>query len=70
MPTEDEIRARNLNVIGTMRHAVKCPLILSGGAEPCDCSPLDDAQAMKSGDLLRLFTPLPPEEAEFLKYMD
>ena len=69
MPTDAEIRAGNLNVIGTMRHAVRCPLIQSGGSEPCDCSPLDDSKAMTHEDVLRIFAPLPPEECGFLDYI-
>ena len=61
-------RTKN-NVIGTMRHAMRCRLIQSDGAEPCDCSPADDSKAMKGGDVQRVFAPLPPEETEWLKYI-
>lgn len=69
MPTEEEIRAGNLNVIGTMRHAVKCPFV-SDRTQSCDCNPVDDAKAMRSSDVLRIFAPLPPEECGFLDYID
>ena len=59
-------RTKN-NVIGTMRHAVACPFIQTDGIEPCDCSPIDDAKAMTGDDILRIFAPLPPEEAEALR---
>lgn len=55
------------NVIGTMRHSVPCRLIQSDGKEPCDCSPVDDAKAMRAVDVLRIFAPLPPEEAAALR---
>lgn len=61
-------RTKN-NVIGTMRHAVACRLIQSDGAEPCDCTPMDDAKAMKGGDVLRIFAPLSPEETGWLDYV-
>lgn len=70
MPTEQEIRDGNLNVIGHMRHAVRCPFV-SDRLQICDCSPLDDRKAMRGADVLRIFAPLPPEEAEALrKYLD
>lgn len=59
-------RTKN-NVIGTMRHAVACPFIQSDGREPCDCSPLDEAKTMRAADVLRVFAPLPEEEAEALR---
>ncbi len=62
-------RTKN-NVIGTMRHAVACRLIQSDGQEPCDCTPVDDSKAMSGADVLRIFTPLPPEERGFIDYMD
>ena len=62
-------RSKN-NIVGTMRHAICCPLIQSDGRKPCDCSPVDDAKAMTRADVLRIFQPLPPEEAEALKYLD
>lgn len=62
-------RTKN-NVIGTMRHSMSCRLIQSDGAEPCDCTPMDDSKAMKGADVLRIFAPLPPEECGFLDYMD
>lgn len=63
-------RTKN-NVMGTMRHAVACRLIQSDGAEACDCSPVDDAKAMRGSDVLRVFAPLPPDEAAALRdYMD
>jgi hypothetical protein len=66
-----EIDLTKNNVIGTMRHAVACRLIQSDGAEPCDCSPMDDSKAMTGADVLRIFKPLPPEEAEAVRdYMD
>lgn len=61
-------RTKN-NVIGTMRHAVACRLIQSDGHEHCDCKPVDDAKAMKGGDVQRVFAPMPPEELGFLKYI-
>lgn len=59
-------RTKN-NVIGTMRHAVACPFVQTDGREACDCSPIDEAKAMRHADLLRVFAPLPPEEAEALR---
>lgn len=67
MPTEAEIRAGNLNWIDGMIHAVRCPLVLSGGSDPCDCSPLDSTKAMRGGDVLRVFAPLPQDEADALR---
>ena len=62
-------RTKN-NVIGTMRHAVACPFIQSDGKEPCDCAPLDDSKAMKTHEeVLRVFSPLPPEECGFIDYI-
>lgn len=55
------------NVIGTMRHSMGCRLIQSDGKEPCDCSPMDDSKAMTGADVLRIFKPLPPEEAAALR---
>lgn len=62
-------RSKN-NVIGTMRHAMACRLIQSDGREACDCTQTDDSKGMHGGDVQRIFTPLPPEEAGFIDYMD
>lgn len=66
MPTEAEIRDGNLNVIGTMRHAVRCPFVFDRTL-PCDCNPLDDSKAMRAADVLRIFAPLPVDEAAALR---
>lgn len=63
-------RTKN-NVIGTMRHSVGCRLIQTDGTEPCDCHPMDDLKAMTGADVLRIFAPLPEEEAAALRdYLD
>jgi hypothetical protein len=54
------------NVIDGFRHAVRCPFVLDRTAQ-CDCSPLDESKAMRGGDVLRIFAPLPHEEAEALR---
>jgi hypothetical protein len=51
------------NVVDGMRHAVKCPFLQTRVQTDCDCHPLDDSKAMRSDDVLRIFAPLPPEEA-------
>ena len=66
MLTDLEIRAGNLNVIGNMRHAVRCPFV-ADRTKVCDCSPLDDSKAMRGADVLRVFAPLPPDEAAALR---
>lgn len=66
-----EIDRTKYNVIGTMRHAVACRYVQSDGHEPCDCTPVDDSKAMRPADVLRIFAPLPPEEAEAMRdYLD
>jgi hypothetical protein len=55
------------NVIDGYVHSVTCRLVASDGKEPCDCHPLDTRTAMRAGDVLRVFAPLPPEEAEALR---
>lgn len=66
MPTEAEIRDGNLNVIGTMRHAVRCAHV-ADRTLPCDCHPMDDSKAMRADDVLRVFAPLPEAEARVLR---
>lgn len=56
------------NVIDGTRHAVSCPFVLRTG--DCDCHPLDESKAMRAADVLRIFSPLPSEEVEFLNYLD
>lgn len=68
MPTEAEIRNGNLNVIGTMRHAVRCAHVADRAAM-CDCNPLDDSKAMTSVDVLRVFAPLPRDAGRFLSWL-
>lgn len=67
MLNEAEIMVGNLNWIDGMIHAVRCPMVLSGGSDPCDCSPLDSTKAMRGGDVLRVFAPLPQHEADALR---
>lgn len=55
------------NLIDGFLHAVKCRLVVSGGAEPCDCSPIDTSKAMRGTDILRVFAPLPQDEADALR---
>ena len=54
------------NVIGTLRHSMTCKAVASQMPQDCDCSPVDDAKAMKAVDALRVFAPLPAEEAAAL----
>lgn len=54
------------NVIDGLRHAVKCPFVLDR-RQSCDCKPLDESKAMRGADVLRIFKPLPPEEAALLR---
>lgn len=55
------------NVVGNMRHAVACPSIQTDGHAACDCSPIDESKAMSRDDVLRIFAPLPEDEAEALR---
>jgi hypothetical protein len=53
-------------VIDGMRHAVRCPYLRTP-REPCDCHPLDESRAMRGADVLRIFKPLPQDEADALR---
>ena len=55
------------NVIDGYIHSVTCALVLSDGKEACDCNPIDTSKAMRAADVLRVFAPLPPEEAVALR---
>lgn len=60
-------RTKN-NVIGTMIHAVACPLIQSDGREACDCMPMDRSKAMTGADLQRILAAGPPEERGYIDF--
>jgi hypothetical protein len=53
---------KNLN--DGMVHSVTCALLRGGS---CDCSPIDTSEAMRRDDVMRIFAPLPPEEAKALR---
>jgi hypothetical protein len=57
------------NEIDGWLHSLTCPLVVSGGADQCDCHPVDMSKAMCGADMLRIFKPLPPEEAAALRDM-
>jgi hypothetical protein len=57
------------NVIDGFRHAIKCPFV-HDRSKTCDCHPIDESKAMRSADVLRVFSPLPEHEAaELRKYI-
>lgn len=58
------------NSIDGFIHSVGCPFV-SDRNKACDCNPLDESKAMRKEDVLRIFAPLPPEEAAALcDYLD
>lgn len=68
MPTEQQIRAENLNWIDGYIHAVRCPHVADRSVA-CDCSPAEIAPAA-TGWVQEVFKPLPPDQTGFLRYID
>lgn len=54
------------NLIDGMLHSLACPFVGERSAQ-CDCHPVDTTKAMRRADVLRIFAPLPPEEAAALR---
>jgi hypothetical protein len=53
------------NVINGFRHSMRCPF-LRIPPEPCDCRPIDESKAMRGEDVLRIFKPVPDDDARTL----